>query len=156
SLLRTGLKDMLVPDVGQSGSGQTEDQKIREQTWQAEKWRYEGEGKSCLVIDLPATLFKAIAPRDADLPYLAHVRQVDAGNKEVLGINDRGWFSLVMGNRLPQAEKTHRALLVSVEGLQDRLGANWAAPPGQKVRLAVLGAWTFTCASSNDFKASMD
>lgn len=156
SLLRTGLKDMLVPDVGQSGSGQTEDQKIRAQTWQAEKWRYQGEGKSCLAIDLPATLFKAIAPRDADLPYLAHVRQVDTGNKEVLGINDRGWFSLVMGNRLPEPKKTHRALLVSFEGLQDRLKESWKIEANQKVRLAVLGSWVFICKGSNDFKAKIN
>lgn len=156
SLLRTGLANVLVPDVGQGGSGQTEDQKIRARAWLAEKWRYQDEKKSCLVIDLSATLFKAIAPRDNDLPYLAHVRQVDTGNKEVLGMNDRGWFSLVMGNRLPQAEKAHRVLLVSLEGWQDRLGENWIASPNQKVRLAVLGSWSFTCAGSNDFKATMD
>lgn len=156
SLLRTGLNDVLVPDVGQGGSGQTEDQKIRAKTWLAEKWRYQDEKKSCLAIDLPAILFKAIAPRDTDLPYLAHVRQVDTGNKEVLGINDRGWFSLVIGNRLPQAEKVHRVLLVSLEGFQDRLGEKWVPPPNQKVRLAVLASWVFTCAGSNDFKATMD
>lgn len=156
SLLRTGSKDLLVPDLGQVTGGQTEEQKMRQQAWEREKWRYEGEGKSCLAIDLPATLFKAIAPRDADLPYLAHVRQVDTGNKEVLGINDRGWFSLVMGNRLPQADKTHRALLVSIEGFRDRLKDAWTPEANQKVRLAVLGSWVFTCKGSNDFKAKMN
>lgn len=155
SLLRTGLKDVLVPDLGQA-PGQTDEQKMRHQAWEQEEWRYQGEGKSCLAIDLPAALFKAIVPRDADLPYLAHVRQVDTGNKEVLGINDRGWFSLVMGNRLPQPNKTQRALLVSLEGFQDRLKEGWMPQDNQKVRLAVLGSWVFTCKGTNDFKAKMN
>jgi hypothetical protein len=139
---------VLVPDLGQHGSGD----KLKK--WKTEKWQY--EEKSCLSIDLPAELFKAIAPRLQDLSYLAHVRQVDTGNKEVLGINDRGWFSLVIGNRLPQADKRHRTFLVSLEGYQDRLKDDWTPKTDQKVRLAVLGTWTFTCEGANDFKTHMD
>jgi len=86
---------------------------------------------------------------------LAHVRQVDTGDKEVLAINDKGWFSLVIGNRLPQADKDHRVFLVSFEGHQDRLQEKWNPAPGEKVRLAVLGTWTFRCEGTNDFKAHM-
>jgi hypothetical protein len=182
SLLISNKEKVLVPDLGQDGSAGTADQKFRSEKWVNEKWRYEmktDDGKEkelCLAIDLPADLFKAIAPRYDDLPYLAHVRQIDTGNKEVLGINDRGWFSLVTGNRLPQIEakveppdepedkpegqppagKRHHAFLVSFEGWQDRLKEDWQPADGQQVRLAVLGTWAFTCAGSNDFKAHMD
>lgn len=165
---------VLVPDLGQAGSGSTEDQKFRAQKWDNEKWQYEKkdgdkeEKALCLAIDLPAELFKAVAPRLDDLPYLAHVRQIDTGNKEVLGVNDRGWFSLVIGNRLPQSEpkdkpkveppvgKRHHAFLVSLEGWQDRLKEDWQTGEGRQVRLAVLGTWAFSCAGSNDFKFHMD
>jgi len=170
SLLSSSTGNVLVPDVGQNGPGDGKDQnkRMRAEEWEQERWRYETQGnnaqrgeegsdlKSCLAIDLPAELFKAVAPRDVDLVYLAHVRQIDTGNKEVLGINDRGWFSLVMGNRLPEAKKTHRAFLISLEGLQDYLKDDWSPKPGQMVRVAVLGTWTFTCTESNDFKNLLD
>jgi hypothetical protein len=174
SLLIPKKEKVLVPDLGQDGSAATADQKFRSEKWAKEKWRYEmktvddSEKELCLTIDLPADLFKAVAPRYADLPYLAHVRQIDTGNKEVLGINDRGWFSLVIGNRLPQAEKEgtesgkskqgigHHAFLVSLEGWQDSLKDGWQPKEGRQVRLAVLGTWIFNCAGSNDFKFQMD
>jgi hypothetical protein len=139
-----GSKDrVLVPDLGQTGLDK----------WQSEQGRYEKD--FCLAIDLPAELFKAIAPRVDDLPYLAHVRQVDTGDKEVSAINDKGWFSLVIGNRLPQADKDHRVFLVSLEGLQERLQPTWTPQPGQMIRLAVLGTWAFRCEGTNDFKEHM-
>jgi hypothetical protein len=155
-------KMVLVPDLGQNVSASTADQQIRSQKWAKEKWRYEmktdegNEKELCLAIDLPADLFKGICPRFEDLPYLAHVRQIDTGNKEVLGHNDRGWFSLVVGNRMPQANTRHFAFLISLEGYQDRLAENWKFEAGQTVRLAVLGTFAFTSAGSNDFKAHMD
>jgi hypothetical protein len=155
SLLAPADKKILAPDVGQNGPGAGNDpgKVLRAAAWQREKDRYQSE--SCLAIDLPADFFKAIAPRAEDLPYLAHVRQVDTGNKEVLAINDKGWFSLIIGNRLPQANKDHRVLLVSLEGLQDRLQEQWTPQLGQKIRLAVLGTWSFKCEGTNDFKANM-
>ena len=111
---KDGSKDsnVLVPNLGQNGAGAESDpdKKRRAGRWEKEKWQYEKDETSekekefCLAIDLPADLFKAIAPRLEDLPYLAHVRQIDTGDKEVQAINDRGWFSLVIGNRLPQAD----------------------------------------------------
>lgn len=163
SLLNPHDKEkVLVPDLGQDGSGGTVDQKFRAQKWAGEKWQYEKkkgdqeEKVLCLAIDLPADLFRAVAPRLEDLPYLAHVRQIDTGNKEVLGVNDRGWFSLVIGNRLPQADSRQHAFLVSLEGWQDRLKDDWQPADDCRVRLAVLGTWSFTCGGSNDFKSHMD
>lgn len=134
-------ENVLSPDLGQYGS----------EKWKKEQGRYEKE--SCLAIDLPADFFKEIAPRLEDLPYLAHVRQIDTGDKEVQAINDKGWFSLIIGNRLPQADQEHRVFLVSLEGHQERLQETWQPTPGQMVRLAVLGTWGFKCEGSNDFKA---
>jgi hypothetical protein len=155
SLLVASDKKVLPPDLGQDGaSGGSDDPKrLRSAAWQREQDRYRNQ--SCLAIDLPAELFKAVAPRLDDLPYLAHVRQVDTGDKEVAAINDKGWFSLVIGNRLPQANKAHRVLLISLEGLQDRLQEEWTPAPGQMLRLAVLMSWSFTCEGSNDFKTHL-
>ena len=161
---------VLVPNLGQYGDSGSSDADViyRCQKWAREKWQYENDAggdnrsdddrkkASCLTIDLPAELFKAIAPRYDDLNYLAHVRQIDTGDKEVLGINDKGWFSLVIGNRMPQAGQRHHAFLVSLEGYQDRLKENWNPEPGQQVRLAVLGTWSFTCTAPTDFKTLMD
>lgn len=113
--------------------------------------------EACLAVDLPCTLFQGIAPRRRDLPYLAHARQVDTGDKEIAGVNDKGWFAVVVGNRRPQADRAHRALLVSLEGHQHRLEDPWPDPREAKssVRLAVLATWGFRCTASNDFKARM-
>ncbi|MEN6374655.1 MAG: hypothetical protein ABFD75_07740 [Smithella sp.] len=142
SLLYPKSPDVLIPQLGQ-------DKNLVD--WQS---RY---GKdSCMAIDLPAELFKAVAPRHEELPYLAHVRQVDTGDKEVLAINDKGWFSLVIGNRLPQLKKEHQVFLVSLEGHLERLEESWHAATGQLIRLVVLGTWKFKCEESNDFKAHMN
>lgn len=155
--------NVLVPNLGQNsfGAESDPDKKLRAERWEKEKWQYEKDETSekekefCLAIDLPADLFKAIAPRLEDLPYLAHVRQIDTGDKEVQALNDRGWFSLVIGNRLPQADKEHRVFLVSLEGHQDRLQETWRPKPRETVRLVVLGSWSFKCEGANDFKAYM-
>jgi hypothetical protein len=155
SLLFPADQETLAPDLGQAGAPERADaaKRARADRWQKEQARYEEE--SCLAIDLPADLFMAIAPRVEDVPYLAHVRQVDTGEKEVQAVNDKGWFSLVIGNRLPQANKDHRVFIVSLEGHQDRLQGKWTPASGQKIRLAVLGSWAFKCEGANDFKAHM-
>jgi len=56
----------------------------------------------CNTIDLDARLFQEIAPREADLQYLAHVREVNTDDKETLSFLADGWFSVVIGNRFPQ------------------------------------------------------
>ena len=136
SVLAQECPTALVRDVVENGSTPEQPWKsARELGWTA--------------IDLPAELFKTVTPRYDDLYYLAHVRQIDTGDKEVQAINDRGWFSLVIGNRLPQADKSHRVFLVSWEGHQDRLLESWQPENGRSVRLAVLGTWGFTCEGSN-------
>lgn len=149
TLLKPEASHVLPPNLGQPQRG----------TPAADAWQHARarcEGQTCLAIDLDAALFKAVAPRRDDLLLLAHVRQIDTGDKEVAAVNDRGWFSLLVGNRLPQPMRRHRVLLVALEGHQDRLHDDWTPAAGQAVRLAVLGHWSFECTESNDFKAHLE
>src|SRR5262245_40097740 len=41
---------------------------------------YDSETDPCRTIDLPASVFTTVMPRKADLPYLAHVREVKTDN----------------------------------------------------------------------------
>ncbi|NTW06499.1 MAG: hypothetical protein HGA29_01505, partial [Syntrophaceae bacterium] len=141
SLLYPESSDVLIPQLGQDTN--------------PADWKNRYEKDYCMAIDIPAELFQAIAPRYDDLPYLAHVRQVDTGDKEVLAINDKGWFSLIIGNRLPQSNKEHCVFLVSLEGHLERLNESWKPGTDQLIRLVVLGTWKFKCGESNDFKAQM-
>ena len=71
----------------------------------------------CLTLDLSMKLFQQIAPSWDDLPYLAHARQLGhTQHMETEGIDDEGWFAVVVGNRLPTPNKEQRAVLVSLEG----------------------------------------
>jgi hypothetical protein len=108
------------------------------------------------VIDIPLQLFTDIAPTLADLALSAHVRRVSVENKPVaLGdtppADPLGTFAVVVGNRLPQADKQSHAYLVSLESLADFLPATseGGTPAGsglvltRSLRLAVLLHWTF-------------
>jgi hypothetical protein len=116
---------------------------------------------NCLVIDITPETFVAIAPQLAELPLLAHVREVNTGNKEINGINADGWYSVIVSNRTvmfqpesPGASGTlNIAHLVSLEGLSQYLPT--AADPNplqslpniERVRLVSLASWTFSCLS---------
>lgn len=91
-------------------------------------------------LDIDAAYFHAICPRHAELPLLAHIRQVSMAAKAG-GADQVGEFALVLANRFPQAGE-NIALLVSLEGHEQRLGD---AAPGadERVRLAVLHQWRF-------------
>jgi len=131
----------------------------------------------CNTIDIPTGLFAEIVPAQEDLPYLAHVREVSLAGKETLSLKQDGWFTVVLGNRLPLTRKDpanpdpatkpegeiNLACLVSLEGfaaLLPSVDANGNAsapiPAGiTAVRLAVLASWKFTCYGENDFKTKM-
>lgn len=72
----------------------------------------------CMGIELPLDLFKDIAPMASEVPLLTHVRQVNTEDKELMGMDDDGWFAVVVGNRLPEPGKQYEACLVSLEGTQ--------------------------------------
>ncbi|HVF98386.1 MAG TPA: hypothetical protein VND68_00995 [Chloroflexia bacterium] len=108
----------------------------------------------CNVIEMSADTFAALVPTVADLPFLAHVRQVSTDNKEPQNSPHDGWFAAVICNRfaIPPAsagaQQRNIAHLVSLEGLQGYLGTDspQPVPSGfQKVRLISLYSWAFTC-----------
>ncbi|WP_299620462.1 hypothetical protein [uncultured Tateyamaria sp.] len=126
------------------------------------------ESDLCNTIDVPVSVFTEVVPSAEDLPFLAHVREVKTGGKETLSLQQDGWFTVVLGNRLPETtmEKTgikNRVCLVSLEGFKDHLpvvDANGVPSlPGaggaHTARMAVLASWDFTCYGTNDFKVRM-
>lgn len=108
------------------------------------------------IIDISPQAFAKAIPGMADLPYLAHVRQVDPTAKEssVLKISRKGWYSIVVGNRLADTPppgtkepgKRNILHLVSLEGFQEYVSGRKAIPTGTaRVRMISLKSWTFTC-----------
>lgn len=108
----------------------------------------EGEEGEELVsyIDVDAGLFESIFPGEEELCYLAHARKKGEGNanRAVKNQTQEDWYSVVMGNRLPQGDSQgliNSAYLVSVEGYESW----WKGGGGncKKVRLIVLHHWQF-------------
>lgn len=114
-----------------------------------------------MYIELPQLVFWGIAPTYADLPYLAHAREVNTDGKEILGLSEDGYFSVVVGNRLPlqgtsAGPTINTMLLVSLEGLESALPVDGQSPPAGAtntvVRVCVLASWTVPCSvSAGDF-----
>lgn len=104
-----------------------------------------------MTIDIPVQTFRTIAPTVEDLPFLAHIRQVNTGDKELLGLDADGFFSVILANRLPRAGIVNTVHLVSLEGWIDFLSATASASPrtalpatATSVRLVSLANWKFT------------
>jgi hypothetical protein len=105
------------------------------------------------VVDMDLAFFQGIAPTLGELDFLAHARAVNTGGKVLLGMDDDGSFSVVVGNRVAKNGARNTVLLVSLEGHQAHLRGGAAitscdgttpAQPYNRVRLVVLGAWSFT------------
>jgi hypothetical protein len=107
---------------------------------------WENSDAQVRTLDIPIDTFLNIAPRPGELPLLSHVREVNTGDKEILMQPADGWFSLVIGNRLPQEPGLYHAFLVSLEGLKDWKA--WVNLDGSgstgRVRVVVLASWDFT------------
>ncbi len=117
----------------------------------------------CTMIDISPTAFTQLIPAHDDLRYLAHVRQVNpsAKDKEVLKVSGSGWFSVILGNRLPDAPtskssfKSSRSAkpgrrnivhLVSLEGFEDYVTGKATIPQGvERIRMISMRGWSFTC-----------
>ncbi len=104
-------------------------------------------GQDVTVIDVDIALFQTIAPLLEEVPYLAHARVVNTDGKVMLGMNDDGCFSVVVGNRLPLADAKNRIALVSYEGHQDHLRGSVIPPQYTTIRLVLLYAWEFTASA---------
>jgi hypothetical protein len=152
------LKELLSPSVEDDAAGPV----LKE----ADLAAYESKDDLCNTVDIPRDLFQKTAPSMKDLEYLAHVREVNTGNKETLSFLADGWFSVVLANRFPEPEKKgtipplaveNRAFLVSLEGVTGHLpGSGNENQEKKNVRLAVLASWSFHCREAFTFKASMD
>ena len=103
----------------------------------------------CLVIDLPVAMFSQLAPAAADLPYLAHIREVDTSDGADSATTSEQ-HAVVVANRVPAVPGVTRAYLVSLEGMADYLPGPDGTPSDaigsaiEAVRLIVYQSWTFT------------
>lgn len=121
--------------------------------------------RSVRTLEISKRLFQSIAPCEQELSLLCHARQVSLHDKELLGLDQDGWFSVVVANRLPIRGQKHHVFLVSLEGhianlpqLQGntRYRAAPASADAGKIRLVVLHSWTFHCnALARDFESRM-
>ncbi|WP_322871267.1 hypothetical protein [Streptomyces goshikiensis] len=107
------------------------------------------EASRCQSIDVPAALFTALVPREEELHYLAHVRDVSPRPRrggqdgEVLA---KGQYAVLAANRFPGRPGTYTAHLVSLEGFEGRLEPGRLPAGTNAVRLCALHSWTFTSA----------
>ena len=75
-----------------------------------------------LYLAVTESVVKKIFPTLQDLPLLAHVREVDVDDTELVGGDDDGWVAVVLANRLPVFDVAggkpvrYMACLVNVEG----------------------------------------
>ncbi|MCX5150666.1 hypothetical protein OHB36_28545 [Streptomyces sp. NBC_00320] len=101
------------------------------------------EASKCRTIDVPAEVFRAVAPWQDEMYYLAHVRDVKppesrAGEEKIA----EGRYAVVTANRFPRVPGRYVAHLVSLEGYEPHLTPD---PPAghETVRLVSLHAWSF-------------
>ena len=80
-------------------------------------------GVRCDALQVRLSLLSAVMPAQAELELLAHVRQVNIEDRELNTSRGDGWFSVVVGNRLPEPGVKQRAFLVSLEGRGDLVPA---------------------------------
>ena len=73
------------------------------------------------------TVVDKVFPTVEDLPLLAHVREVDINDTDLIAGDDDGFMAVVLSNRLPQFDRTtcspvrYLACLINVEGQTDVL-----------------------------------
>lgn len=106
----------------------------------------------CQTIDVPVEVFLGVLPREDELYYLAHVRDVTPRKTLADGeVLVEGKFSVVTANRFPRATGDYAVHLVSLEGFKDWLHGT-APRKCDRVRLAALWSWSFR----NDEAAAFD
>lgn len=88
-------------------------------------------------LSIRQSMVDAVLPTQLDVPLLAHVREVDISDTEMMMGDDDGFVSVVVANRLPRAGAddegtevpiTYHAALISLEGQFDLL-LEQAPPP---------------------------
>lgn len=76
-------------------------------------------GVRVTTVEADASLVRNIMPSVEELQLLTHVRQVNKEDRELGVEGSDGWFSVVVGNRLPTTGAKFRACLVSLEKRPD-------------------------------------
>lgn len=94
------------------------------------------------VLDLERDLARALCPSAADLPLLAHMRQVEMGDKPRAAMHGAGEFPVICARRVA-APGANLAFLVSLEGWEELVEGTLPDGPG-RLRLVVLARWRFT------------
>jgi len=116
---------------------------------------------TCTFVTLPVAVFQAVAPRACELPFLAHCRQANTGDKAIAGLNEHGLFSVIIANRLPAVPAAAGAApaknyvhLVSLEGLRDKLAPDADFAGHSQIALLSLANWSFQSMpdSQEDFR----
>jgi hypothetical protein len=74
---------------------------------------------TCDAVEAEETLVKSIMPTYEELKLLVHVRQVNTDDRELNAYGGDGFFSVVVGNRLPAPNAQCRVVLVSLEQRTD-------------------------------------
>jgi hypothetical protein len=77
----------------------------------------------CDAVEAELDLVKAIMPSREELKLLAHARRVNIDDRELNVEGSDGWFSVVVGNRVPSPGAKCRCCLVSVEERTDLVAA---------------------------------
>lgn len=103
----------------------------------------------CNYIDVPAELFKSIAPLSTELYWLAHARTVSDSALALRALDvtvdtPLGECSVVVGNRLAKAGRKTSCFLVSLEDMGEYLPDQKGPGAAQFIRLAVLAGWAFS------------
>ena len=70
----------------------------------------------CDMLEVTEDTIRKVFPREDELEFLVHVRQVNVNDTEFAGSDEDGFMSVVMGNRLPSVGRTYGAYLISLEG----------------------------------------
>jgi hypothetical protein len=74
---------------------------------------------NCDAVQTTLPILNSIMPSLDELIVLGHVRQVNKDDKELSAGSGDGWFSVVMSNRVPEANSKCCACLVSLEERSD-------------------------------------
>ncbi|MFJ4091569.1 hypothetical protein ACIPYS_08295 [Kitasatospora sp. NPDC089913] len=107
----------------------------------------------CRTIDVPLAVFNSLVPREQEMHYLAHVRDVRPKKTRSEGERlSEGRYAVVTGNRFPCEATAYSAHLVSFEGFDGKLSGDLEGHTA--VRLAALWSWSFSSDPDAAFDAS--
>jgi hypothetical protein len=110
-------------------------------------------GEPCDQLVVQASVLEPVFPRAGELALLCHARQLNRTESAAIK-DDDGFVAIVLGNRVPRADRDYFACLVSLEGAYAKLIAPGVTfPKSGEVRLVSLLSWSFHTGKQGDFEA---